>query len=568
MRKEDRKSRFQKFIEENYFDAEAFFKSVAIPESLNYLYFGDLQTNLYYISDNMRDDFGFPGNVVYNLVEKWAEVITDPLDNDLFHQDMEQVFSQKKDLHSLRYRVTDKSGNCTWVHCRGILKWSPDKSKPLFFSGCISKLKNDFSLDSVTGFLREQAALNELASLEEGKRSARIVGFGLNHFTYINESRGRLSGDLLLRSIAFMLQEEMGREYTFYRLDGVRFMAIPRFQGRLPESDKDEEAVDRIRRIIEKCYTEQKLSGKQAASFGVIHFPDNSRAAQEILENTMMLISVAKMSPELKYTVFSHDIIERQKDKSRMAVCLNRDVEAGCENFRIMVQPIVTCADGRIIGGEVLLRWKYENGRDISPVLFIPLLEKSGMILPAGKWVFEQTVKTCGKIIARHPDFLLSFNVSYLQILDDSFLPFLKETMEQAGLPGKNLMLELTETHFDEMPKRLQQFVSECQKLGIRFALDDFGNGFSSLQMLFRYPVNVVKLDRTLMSEMTHSDENLDFIMSIIYACHRSGKQVCVEGVETDFELNGVRRTDCDMIQGFYFYRPLELPDLFEKLGI
>lgn len=553
---------FQKFIEENYFDAEAFFQSVAIPDSSNYLYFGDLQTNLYYVSDNMRDDFGFSENVVYNLVEKWSEVITDPLDNDLYHQDLEQVFSQKKALHSLRYRVTDKNGNCTWVHCRGIIKWSPDKSKALFFSGCVTKLKNDFSLDSVTGFLREQAALNELVSLEEKKKEARIIGFGLHHFTYINESRGRLSGDLLLRSIALMLQEEMGREYLFYRLDGVRFMAISRYRSR----EEDGEAVQRIRRIIERCYAEQKLSGKQTSSFGVLHFPDNNRVAQEILENTMMLISVAKMSPELEYTVFSHDIIERQKEKSRMVVCLNRDVESGCENFRVMVQPIVTRADGRIIGGEVLLRWKYENGRDISPVLFIPLLEKSGMILPVGKWVFGQTVKICKKIVARYPDFLLSFNVSYLQILDDSFLPFMKQTLKQSGLPGKNLMLELTETHFDEMPKRLQDFVAQCQEMGIQFALDDFGNGFSSLQMLFRYPVNVVKLDRTLMSEMTHSVENMDFIMSIIYACHRSGKRVCVEGVETDFELNDVRRTDCDMIQGFYFYRPLEAADLFEKL--
>lgn len=103
-------------------------------------------------------------------------------------------------------------------------------------------------------------------------------------------------------------------------------------------------------------------------------------------------------------------------------------------------------------------------------------------------------------------------------------------------------------------------------EMGIKFALDDFGNGFSSLQMLFKYPVNVIKLDRTLMNEITHSSENLDFIMSIVYACHRSKKQVCVEGVETDAELEIVRQTDCDMIQGFYFYRPLEVADLLRGL--
>lgn len=166
----------------------------------------------------------------------------------------------------------------------------------------------------------------------------------------------------------------------------------------------------------------------------------------------------------------------------------------------------------------------------------------------------------------KQPDFLLSFNVSYLQILDDSFLPFMKQTLEAVGLSGRNLMVELTETHFDEMPKRLKEFVAACQEMGMRFALDDFGNGFSSLQMLFKYPVNVVKLDRTLMNEITHSQENMDFIMSIIYACHRAGKKVCVEGVETDSELLAVRRTDCDMIQGYYFYKPLELSVLLERI--
>ena len=102
--------------------------------------------------------------------------------------------------------------------------------------------------------------------------------------------------------------------------------------------------------------------------------------------------------------------------------------------------------------------------------------------------------------------------------------------------------------------------------MGMRFALDDFGNGFSSLQMLLKYPVNVVKLDRTLMNELTHSTENLNFIMSIVYACHRSKKQVCVEGVENSAELDVVRQTDCDIIQGYYFHRPLELNDLYLRL--
>lgn len=554
---------FQSFVQDNYFDPEAFFQSVAIPEAPYYLYIGDLQSNIYYISDNMKEDFGFPDNLVYNLIEKWGEKISTPQDQLLYEQDLAQIMDQKKEIHSLRYRITDKNGSIAWVHCRGIVKWSADRNIPLFFSGCVSRLDRDFSLDAVTGFMREQAALNALAERNIEDYSTLIIGFGLNHFTYINESKGRASGDDLLRTICSRLLESLSNCFSFYRLDGIRFMAVSKNDSTCLNHAK--ESIESIRQIIEECYSEQRLSPNQVASFGILRFPQSGIAPQEILQNTITLISVAKLSPELEYIEFSNHVISKQKDKSNMALRLNEDVENGCKNFRIVIQPIVSRSTGKIIGGETLLRWIYHE-QNIPPAIFIPLLEETHMILPVGKWIFQLVAEVCKEIISYQPEFLLSFNVSYLQILDNAFLPFIKQTMQDYELPGSNLMLELTETHFDEMPKTLQEFVEECQKLGICFALDDFGNRFSSLQMLFRYPVNVIKLDRTLMSEITNSSENLDFIMSIVYACHRSQKQVCVEGVETDAELDIVRQTDCDMIQGFYFHKPMEIKDLLAKL--
>lgn len=557
------KDSFQSFIKNNYFDAEAFFHSVAIPDAPYYLYLGDLQSNYYYISDNMKDDFGFTSNIVYNLTEEWGKFINDPQDHQLYEQDLAQIMERKKEIHSLRYRVSDKNGLTAWVHCRGIVTWSEDHSIPLFFSGCVSRLDSDFSLDTVTGFMREQAALNDLADRDLELGSTLVIGFGLNHFTYINESKGRAAGDDLLRTIASQLLKNLKSRFSFYRLDGIRFMAISKAD--CPCKNEEEESVSTIQKIIEECYAQRRLSPKQSVSCGTLRFPQNGHVPQEILENTMTLISIAKLSPEMKYAEFSQDTISGQKDKSNMALSLNEDVENNFHNFRIVVQPIVARDTGIIIGGETLLRWKYQD-QSISPAVFIPILEETHMILPVGKWIFGQVVALCKQILSYQPDFLLSFNVSYLQIQDETFLPFLKATLKESGLPGKNLMLELTETHFDEMPKLLQEFVEECQKLGIHFALDDFGNRFSSLQMLFKYPVNVIKLDRTLMSEITQSSENLDFIMSIVYACHRAQKQVCVEGVENDDELAIVKQTDCDMIQGFYFYKPMETEDLLNRL--
>lgn len=554
---------FQRFITNHYYNSEALFQSVTMSGAPYYLYFGDLQDNFFYVSDNMRDDFGFTGNIIFDLLDKWAALIDDPQDKSLFQQDMQQIMEQKKNDHSLRYRITDKNGARFWIHCRGVIQWSDDRMTPLFFSGCVSRLENDFVLDPTTGFLRIQAALNELSLMKDKQMNAAIIGFGLNHFTYINESKGRDVGDKILRDISDELLSGMEKQFAFYRLDGIRFMAIAQNRRFLDGP----EHVWFIRRVVEKIYNKYGISSKGAVSLGVLEYPRDAGSPQELLENTLTLITIAKNSPDIEYSEFSRDRIAMQKSKSDIVLGLSESVEDNFNGFRIVVQPIVSAKGGRIVGGETLLRWNYK-GQEISPGVFIPLLEENQLILQVGKWVFEQTVCTGKRILAYQPDFRLSFNVSYLQVLDDNFLSYMEETLKNHNFSGSHLMMELTETHFDEMPAYLLQFVNRCHELGMAFALDDFGTAYSSLQMLLKYPADIIKLDRTLMREITLSKENLDFIMSIVYSCHRQNKQVCVEGVETEEELSIVRKTRCDVIQGFYFYKPMELKELYCQLSV
>ena len=149
---------------------------------------------------------------------------------------------------------------------------------------------------------------------------------------------------------------------------------------------------------------------------------------------------------------------------------VNACIEHGFQGFRIVIQPQVETKNGRMFGGEVLLRWKNE-GKEISPSKFVPILEQTGMIAPVGKWILEETMRKGKEILKYQPDFRLSVNVSYLQIMDQKFFPFLEDTMERFQIPAENLLIELTETHFDEMPEHLQRFIRQCKQIGIRFAL-------------------------------------------------------------------------------------------------
>lgn len=180
------------------------------------------------------------------------------------------------------------------------------------------------------------------------------------------------------------------------------------------------------------------------------------------------------------------------------------------------------------MGGETLVRWRFE-GRDIAPSVFIPLLEKNNMIHLVERWVFDQTVCTGLRVRSYDESFYLSFNVSLQQMSDETFPEFMAQTPAKYAMSGVHFVAEMTESCMDAEVEKLRRFVRFCKEKGIRLALDDFGSGYSSFRMLLQYPTDIIKIDRSILKEMTKSDEKMNFISSIVYACHRFGKKVCME---------------------------------------
>lgn len=349
---------------------------------------------------------------------------------------------------------------------------------------------------------------------------------------------------------------------SFYRLEGMRCMAVvePSCQ------ESKDELVGQIRSIVESGYRAIGLSVHRSCSFAVMEYPQAHRSPADFLEDMSSLIKVAKHDPKQVYVENSEDNIKKIKWMSNMALTLTQDVLRGMEHFRIVIQPVVSARTGMVVGGETLLRWTFE-GKDVSPELFIPMLEKDNLIHLAGRWVFEQAVCRCMRLAAQVPSFYLTFNVSLRQLSDEHLADFMKSTMEKYRLDGCHLIAEVTESCMDEQPEHLMRFVNACKNLGIRIALDDFGSGYSSLQMLLQYPSSIIKLDRSLLAEMTESADKMNFISSIVYACHRFGKKVCMEGVETEEQNVLIRESGCDMIQGYYYYRPMEVEQVYRLLA-
>ena len=551
---------FQDFLDNAYCDTEALFQSIAQDNASSYFYFGDMQRDIFYISDNMRDDFGFQDNVVPGLLKLWAKRISTPEFQDLFWQDISGMLREKRSLHDLSYRVRDIHGNNQWIRCYGILKWDRDKTTPLFFSGRVTHQDVSFVIDPISNLPREHTAYRHLSELEANGEKALVIGFSLNGLTEINSIKGRSYGDRLLKKVADSLMENLSWKMSFYRLEGMRCMAV--VNPIVFQSEGKESLVAQLRLIIRDCYESMGISIQNVCSFGLMEYPCHGFTPEDLVDNLISLIRVARQEVKEDFVEYSAQSIQQIKQMSNMALALSQDVTHGMQHFRIVIQPVVSAGDGKVIGGEVLLRWTFE-GKDVSPGVFIPILEKENMIHLAGRWVFEQAACTCARLHAYDPSFYLTFNVSLLQLSDNGFLPFMREVLDKYHLSGSSLVAELTESCLDEQPKKLEQFVSECQDMGLRIALDDFGSGYSSLRMLLQYPSSIIKLDRSLVLEVTESDEKMNFIRSIVYACHQFGKRVCMEGVEYAEQNAIILDTGCDMIQGYYYYRPMEVHNVY-----
>lgn len=557
-----KKTEFQRFTENTYCDYETIFRSMSADNSAFYAYFGDMQKDIFYISDNMRDTFGFKGNVVPGLLKAWEAKIPNPEYLEMYRQDIADILENKRTVHDLRYQIRDVNGNDIWIRCYGVLEWNEDKTAPLFFSGRVSCQESDFVVDPLTNFLRDDAAARHLFRYGSLHEPHTLVGFSLNGFAQINSTKGRAFGNRLIQTVSNRLVKEFGAVMSFYRLDGLDFLAIVN-----PDmNDQVQRLVTDLRKVIESCYQEMKLNLHSCCSFCVLDDSLNVTDPDELLAMIGMLLKSAQNTPEKPYEEYSIDTVEEVRARSDMAMVLAENVAQGMENFYLVVQPVVSCQTERPMGGEALLRWTY-RGKNVSPAIFIPILEKENLIQAVGKWVFEQSVRICRRALAYNPDFYISFNVSFNQLSGSGLIEFMEKTLKQFQLDGSHMVAELTETHFDDQPAELLRFIEGCKRLGMKIALDDFGNGYSSLRMLLQYPSDIVKLDRSLLAELTESKEKQKFIRSIVFACHQFDKIVCVEGVETATERDLVVETESDTIQGFFYHKPMEVSALYELLS-
>lgn len=499
------------------------------------------------------DYFGLPGEYIQNTAKVWAEYIH-PEDRHIFEEDMARIFSGDSTRHQCEYRMRNAAGQYVWVRCRGSADQGPD-GKPNLFAGVLINLGSISRFDPTTGLLNTHEFTARLDSALRRGESGAIMLFGLDNFTRVNDIYGFASGDEILHFIAQGMREIVNG--TFFRMDGDKIACLL-FDCCDSDINDTFERVRNIPRALPSFNDENLLL---TLSCGCVHFPNDGTQVNVLRAKAEYGLELAKKNHHGSLAYYSEPLHQESVSRFRLQKALHHAIANDFQGFSLNYQPLIRERDGSVFGAEALLRFSSPDLPFVSPADFIPILENDGSINEVGAWVLRTALGQAALWRKCIPDFCVSVNVSYLQLCAPGFRETVLQTLDDSGVPPEGLILELTESCRFTATSELQSDFHFFADHHIRVALDDFGTGYSSIAVMRALTPPWIKIDHTFVSSLTENALDEAIIEYLLQLCTKAGIEVCVEGIETQDILRIVRQYQPQLLQGYYFSKPLSAAD-------
>lgn len=526
----------------------------------SYFFIFDLDADVYIIAEKTVERFPFESVTVSNARESLKKIIH-PSDYEMVMKDTEECASGIKNGRELEYRWMDRNNKVVWIGSRGSVIVGSDGHRILV--GRVTDLGRKSQADNLTGLRKSERLCMDVEGLMRDKPGTirYIMRLGIDNFKEINEKEGMEAGNEVLLELAGDIEEVVGDKVDVYRLVADEFMIVDATDS----EDEPEQVYERIRARITRTVREKEYSCFYTVSAGVMKKDIEGRSSKEILQRTEFALDEAKRNGRNQMQEFDEEAYNEYLRRLSIRRAMRKSVNQQYEGFEVYYQPIVSTTDGfQLIGAEALLRWKNEEFGNVSPAVFIPILEESGLIIPVGRYVMRKAAETCKKWQAVIPNFHVNVNLSYVQIHKSDLMQDVDKCIEEVGLAPESLVLELTESGYIEMDFRIKELFKDLKDKRIDLALDDFGTGYSNMRYLKEIEAKTVKIDRTFVVQALKNDYDYNLICHIIDMVHSLGSSVCMEGIEEKEELNKMMKTKPDMIQGYYFGKPSP-EDIFER---
>jgi|GEM_PF-525789 len=419
-------------------------------------------------------------------------------------------------------------------------------------------------------FLLERLKHSIDVERRDGKQLALLM-LDLDRFKAVNDSLGHAAGDELLQQVAGRIQKRLRDVDMVARLGGDEFIVL------LEDIAHSEDAARVAKEIVAELSRPFHLPGcneaghepgrevQIGASIGISLYPQHGDNPELLMEQADTAMYEAKQAGRGCFAYFSEELTIAVRKRIALEDRLRRGIEQ--QELRVFYQPQIDIASGRIVGAEALVRWQCPTEGLIAPINFIPIAEETGLIIAIGEWVLRETCRQgqCWMADGFLP-LTLAVNVSTQQFRRCDINALVAGVLAETGFPSGQLELEMTESGLMDNQDKAVEVLNNLRAQGIRLAIDDFGTGYSSLAYLKRFPLDVLKIDKSFIDDIPHLQDDMEITATIIAMGHILGFKVMAEGVETQEQLDFLRNKGCDAYQGYFASKPVAAEKFAELL--
>ena len=532
------------------------FSALSHTADSKYVFLCNIETDFSYWSPEAIEYFGLSKEFGYKIEEEWVEHIAED-ERQYFVDNIGALFRGEIDDHDMIYRARNREGHYVTCTCKGKLI-RDENGKPAFFAGIIINHEKEFVIDHVTGLYIRNALFDAMRSLLDNHTPFYLLATGIRQFSEINLNYGYAFGNKVLKTMAEYALGRRNGAYI-YRCDGVKTVTL------LLAKDHP------IKRIVErydflKTYYEYflEVDGVQVPIeiCGGLLYVDaqDTLDVSTIYNSAMQVIHEAKHNGSPKLNIVNNDMLHGNARHLTVLNEIRKSVINHCEGFFLCYQPIVDAKTEAVTGMEALIRWKNDEFGTIPPGVFISWLEQDNLFFKLGNWIIEQAITDTQPILSDHPDFVVNINLAYPQLQRSNFKLVFKQIVEERNFPTRNIKIELTERCKLLNMNKLRKDMNYFKKEGMYIALDDFGTGYSAMNLISELPVDQIKVDRSFIVDIQTDAAKQSLLRAITNCAKDLGKDVCVEGIETE-EMACYLRDNfpVSFFQGYYYGKPMTI---------
>ena len=471
-------------------------------------------------------------------------------------------------------RRPDGSGISAWLSVDSVYDGEDEEVFQVVMLTDISELQESREMlrftathDALTGLPNRRMLLNHIEQAVQRSvrhhHSGAVFFIDLDNFKDINDSMGHIAGDAVLIECASRIQSVIRKTDIFGRLGGDEFLLITE---EIKSPDSLMHVAQKIIAAINQPFYIGDLKHHIGASIGVAIFPHDSRNRDELLQFADMAMYRAKEKGKNRYQFYS----SRLDDKVRRHFKIEKALRYALDNegFYLVFQPQIDLSSEVVVGLEALLRIDEKIAGPLHPTEFIPVAEESDLILKIGRWVFSR----CCQILYRWrgkysiDNLQISINLSRRQLMDDSWVDFVRHHLERYHIDPRRIEFEITETAFMQSERTGYRNIRKLQDLGCKISIDDFGTGYSSLATLKEFTVDKLKIDKSFIDDIAQNTTDRTIVKASIAMAHAMGLTTIAEGIETDDQKRVVKLMGCKEMQGFLFSRPKRANEILQFL--